>query len=67
MFFLLREIWPLLKKRLPDMRLDIVGSAPPRQLIELAESLDGVRIHGFVDDVRPFIARAAICWRCQRC
>ena len=59
-FFLLREIWPALKSRLPELRLDIVGSAPPPRLVELAASLEGVRVHGFVDDVRPYIQRAAV-------
>lgn len=59
-FFLLREIWPQLKLRLPKVRLDIVGSVPSQRLIELAASLEGVRIHGFVDDVRPLIQRAAV-------
>jgi glycosyltransferase involved in cell wall biosynthesis len=58
--FLLKDIWPLLKSRFPSMQLDIVGSAPPRLLCDLARSLDGVRVHGFVDDVRPFIARASL-------
>jgi polysaccharide biosynthesis protein PslH len=58
--FLLREIWPVLKSRIPQLRLDIVGSAPPPQLIEMAASLEGVQVHGFVEDVRPYIQRAAV-------
>jgi polysaccharide biosynthesis protein PslH len=58
--FLLREIWPALKSRMPNLRLDIVGSAPPQQLLDLAASMEGVRMHGFVEDVRPYIDRAAI-------
>jgi glycosyltransferase involved in cell wall biosynthesis len=59
-FFLLREIWPALKSHMPQLRLDIVGSAPPSQLVELAASLEGVQVHGFVDDVRPYMQRAAV-------
>ncbi len=60
MFFFLREIWPQLKRRIPDLRFDIVGSAPSRQLVELAGSLEGVKMHGFVEDVRPYIQKAAV-------
>jgi glycosyltransferase involved in cell wall biosynthesis len=58
--FLLREVWPLLQVRVPDVRLDIVGSAPPASVLRLAASLRNVRVHGFVDDVRPLIESAAV-------
>jgi glycosyltransferase involved in cell wall biosynthesis len=58
--FLLREIWPLLQARVPDVTLDIVGSAPPDSVMRLASSLPNVRVHGFVDDVRPLIDAASV-------
>ena len=58
--FLLREVWPLLQARVPDVRLDIVGSAPPASVLRLASSLTNARVHGFVDDVRPLIEGAAV-------
>jgi polysaccharide biosynthesis protein PslH len=58
--FLLREIWPLVKAAVPALRLDIVGSAPPPHIIELAAALHGVKVHGFVDDVRPLMDAASL-------
>jgi polysaccharide biosynthesis protein PslH len=58
--FLLREIWPLVKAAVPALRLDIVGSAPPPHIIELAASLQDVKVHGFVDDVRPLMNAASL-------
>jgi glycosyltransferase involved in cell wall biosynthesis len=58
--FLLREVWPLLQARVPGVSLDIVGSAPPASILRLASSLTNVRVHGFVDDVRPLMAGAAV-------
>jgi glycosyltransferase involved in cell wall biosynthesis len=58
--FLLREIWPLAKAKVPELRLDIVGSAPPPNIIELAGTLDDVKVHGFVDDVRPLMDAASL-------
>ena len=58
--FLLREIWPLAKATIPKLRLDIVGSAPPSNIVELAERLDDVTVHGFVDDVRPLMNAASV-------
>jgi glycosyltransferase involved in cell wall biosynthesis len=58
--FLLREVWPAAKMRHPDLRLDIVGSAPPKSLLSLADGLKDVRVHGFVDDVRPLMNAATL-------
>jgi glycosyltransferase involved in cell wall biosynthesis len=58
--FLLREIWPLVQSRIPGVRLDIVGSGPSKSLRELAETYDNVKVHGFVDDVRPMIEAASV-------
>lgn len=58
--FLLREIWPALKQQVPSLRLDIVGSAPPRAVLELASAEKGVTVHGFVSDVRPYLDAAAV-------
>jgi glycosyltransferase involved in cell wall biosynthesis len=58
--FLLREIWPLAKAAVPDLRLDIVGSAPPPNIIELAAGLQDVTVHGFVNDVRPLMNAASL-------
>jgi glycosyltransferase involved in cell wall biosynthesis len=58
--FLLREVWPLAKARQPDLQLDIVGSAPPQSVLSLAAGLKNVRVHGFVDDVRPLMDAATL-------
>jgi glycosyltransferase involved in cell wall biosynthesis len=61
--YLLREIWPLLRARFPQLQLHVVGSAPPQQLVSEATLAGGVHVHGFVDDVRPYI-RAATLYVC---
>jgi len=58
--FLLREIWPVAKARHPDLRFDIVGSAPPKSVLTAAAELKDVRVHGFVDDVRPLMDAATL-------
>jgi polysaccharide biosynthesis protein PslH len=58
--FLLREIWPLAKMAAPNLRLDIVGSAPPLNIVELAAGLEDVTVHGFVNDVRPLMNAATL-------
>jgi polysaccharide biosynthesis protein PslH len=58
--FLLREVWPIAKARQPDLQLDIVGSAPPQSVVSRAAGLKDVRVHGFVDDVRPLMDAATL-------
>lgn len=58
--FLLNEVWPAVKAAVPDLRLDIVGSAPPRAVLEAAAQLDHVTVHGFVNDVRPLMDKATL-------
>jgi glycosyltransferase involved in cell wall biosynthesis len=58
--FLLRDVWPILEKRIAGVRLDIVGSGPGRTLRSLAARLANVTVHGYVDDIRPLMDRAAV-------
>jgi sugar transferase (PEP-CTERM/EpsH1 system associated) len=58
--FIAYEIWPRMKQEMPGMSVDIVGANPPEDIRLLAEKEDGFNVHGFVDDVRPYIDKAAI-------
>ena len=48
------NIWPLIKRRIPRAQWTIVGTNPPREILQLTES-DGVHAVGFVPDVRPYL------------
>ena len=54
------EIWPILKKRVPDIVMNVVGKNPPEMLSKLSEEDSNFRVHGFVDDVREYISRASV-------
>jgi len=53
------EIFPLVRREVPDARLRIVGSNPAPAVQRLAES-PGVEVTGRVPDVRPEICAAAV-------
>lgn len=55
--WLLGEIWPALRARVPGARLTIVGREPPAALAAEAEAA-GVTLAADVPDVRPYYARA---------
>jgi len=52
-----RDIWPQVRKRLPDYRFTIVGSKPDPSVLALSE-LPGVEVTGTVPDVRPYYREA---------
>ncbi len=54
------EILPVLKKEVPDIHLTIVGRNPSPRLIKRLSSVPEIQLTGWVDDVRPYIARASI-------
>ncbi len=60
MIYFAREVWPRLASRLPELTMDVCGSGPPAELLGLAAKDPRFRVHGFVDDVRPWIGGAAV-------
>ncbi len=54
------KIFPLVKEIFPDVLFYIVGSNPAPGVLELAR-IPGVRITGFVDDIRPYYHGADVC------
>jgi glycosyltransferase involved in cell wall biosynthesis len=54
-----REIFPLIRRRVPQAKFYIVGEDPPDHIKNLAKD-DGIIVTGTVSDVRPYIARAAV-------
>jgi sugar transferase (PEP-CTERM/EpsH1 system associated) len=54
------EIFPGIKATLPKAQFYIVGSNP-NHFIRKLDNGDGIRVTGFVEDIRPFYAKADIC------
>lgn len=55
---LAREILPQVRQQMPDVRLWLVGHAPPPELQALAG--EHIKVTGRVPDVRPYLARAGV-------
>ena len=58
--YFLRDIWPRIRTRHPQVRFYAVGQDPPAELRALAQGDDRVVVTGFVDDIRPIVRRAAV-------
>jgi sugar transferase (PEP-CTERM/EpsH1 system associated) len=58
MRFFVDDILPLIKQRIPDVHLTIVGRNPYPSLLELAKRDRALTVTGRVDDVRSYIEEA---------
>lgn len=58
--FIVDKLWPLLSQRRSEVTFDLIGGQPPEQAASLAGRDHRFRAPGFVDDVRPYIAQAAV-------
>lgn len=56
----LKEVWPLVRRRVPDARFVAIGAHPPSWLVKAAAANIGVIAPGFVDDIRPWVSDAAV-------
>jgi glycosyltransferase involved in cell wall biosynthesis len=56
--WLCRDIWPLVRERVPEAKLLLVGRDPSDAL--RARAGPGVEVTGTVPDVRPYLQRARI-------
>jgi glycosyltransferase involved in cell wall biosynthesis len=54
-----REVLPLIRRRIPQVRLLVVGREPSRALIDELSGLP-IEFTGTVEDVRPYLARAGL-------
>lgn len=59
MQYFVKEILPLIKQQIPDVTVTVVGRNPYPSLIELAQRDPAIVVTGRVDDVRPYIDKAA--------
>lgn len=53
-----RDVWPLVRARMPEARLLLVGREPSAEVRALAS--DDIEVTGTVPDVRPYLARARV-------
>jgi glycosyltransferase involved in cell wall biosynthesis len=60
MNFFVDSIWPKLKNHVHDCKLHIVGANPPESIQKMAEMDNDIKVHGYVDDIRPYLEKAAI-------
>jgi glycosyltransferase involved in cell wall biosynthesis len=58
--YLVDDLLPRIRARVPAARLTIVGSGPPPEVLAMAERDPGIRVTGYVEDVRGPLSEAAV-------
>jgi len=58
--WLAQEIWPRVRRTIPEASLTLVGSSPTRRVQALASVDAGIEVTGHVPDVRPYLHTAAV-------
>ena len=61
MGYFMEAILPLIRKECPEVSLEIVGRNPSAKLQSLVKRCENIRLTGWVEDIRPFLARGAVC------
>ncbi|WP_447935407.1 glycosyltransferase [Stenotrophomonas lactitubi] len=54
------DVFPRIRDALPQMRLQCIGAGAPDTLLALAANQPGVVMHGFVEDIVPYMDGARI-------
>ncbi len=54
------EVFPLVRRAIPDAQLDVVGSRPPARITRLATPDNGINVTGYVADLEPLLRRSAV-------
>lgn len=56
--FFFEMIYPLIKQQIPEVKFYVVGNNPSKGILRLRSS--DIIITGFVEDIRPYIAKASV-------
>ena len=58
--YFVESVFPLIRQRIPEARLTVVGRNPSKSLVELSQRDPSLIVTGRVDDVRGYIDEAAV-------
>lgn len=61
MIYFIQQILPIIRREVPQASVKVVGRKPSRRLQELAARERGIELTGWVEDVRPHVARGTVC------
>ena len=60
-FYFVEQVLPRIRREIPEVSLTVVGRNPSQRLRALAAREKNVQLTGWVEDVRHYLARGAVC------
>jgi len=60
MTYFCQSIFSLIKEKLPNVVMNIIGRKPPAEVVEAAEADPSIKALGYVDDIRGYLEQAAV-------
>jgi polysaccharide biosynthesis protein PslH len=58
--FFVREVYPAIRRRVPEAKFLVIGRNPPPRIRALAAADPSIEVTGTVPDVRPYLQRASV-------
>ena len=55
-----REVFPIIRQRRPDVEFDVVGARPPQEIVDMGGEGTGIHVTGYVADPAPYLRQAAV-------
>jgi len=59
-FYFAAEIFPLIKREVPEAQFLIVGDEPPKRILNLSKRNQDILVAGFVEDIRPYVGSSVV-------
>ena len=60
LFFFLNRIYPLIKKNIKNIKLNLIGGGASRRLLHFAKVDSSINFTGFVDNILPYFEEGAV-------
>jgi glycosyltransferase involved in cell wall biosynthesis len=54
------EVFPFVKKRVPEAQFHVIGARPPKQVRNLAQKEPGIRAIGYAKELHPYVEDSAL-------
>jgi glycosyltransferase involved in cell wall biosynthesis len=56
----MRQVYPYIRAKRPDVTFDVVGARPPQEILGLAGDSAGINVTGYVADPTPYLEQAGV-------
>jgi len=58
--YMVRDVFPKIKKKISDIKLYVIGSNPPSKVVELCSKTDGIVFLGYVKNIDPYLKKCRV-------